>query len=94
MNINFAPIDEAFIKSKVEEGYYSNATELVRDAVRKLREKEPSVETKLRAALFEGKQALNNGDFEIYSPELMQRIEMQARENAQKGIKPNPLVCP
>jgi antitoxin ParD1/3/4 len=39
MNINFAPIDESFIKNKIEEGYYSDATELVRDAVRKLREK-------------------------------------------------------
>lgn len=81
MNINFAPIDEAFIKSKVEEGYYSNATELVRDAVRKLREKEPSVETKLRAALFEGKQALENGEFEVYSPELREKIEREARKN-------------
>ncbi|KAF0101739.1 MAG: hypothetical protein FD163_1196 [Hyphomonadaceae bacterium] len=43
MNINFPPVDEKFIKSKIENGYYSNATELVRDAVRRLREKDASL---------------------------------------------------
>ncbi len=38
MNVNFPPVDEAYIKAKVADGFYSNATELVRDAVRRLRE--------------------------------------------------------
>ena len=33
MNINFPPVDAGYIKTKVESGYYSNATEMVRDAV-------------------------------------------------------------
>lgn len=94
MNINFAPIDEAFIKNKVEEGYYSNATELVRDAVRKLREKEPEISFALRAALLEGEQALINGESDEFSPQLMAKIVAQAREDAKNGVKPNTLVCP
>lgn len=35
MNINFPPVDESYIKAKIDDGFYSNATELVRDAVRR-----------------------------------------------------------
>jgi len=37
MNVNFPAVDEIYIKQKVESGFYSNATELVRDAVRRMR---------------------------------------------------------
>jgi len=42
MNIVFPAMDESYIKAKVEDGFYSNATELVRDAVRRLREQDDS----------------------------------------------------
>jgi Arc/MetJ-type ribon-helix-helix transcriptional regulator len=38
MNIMFPPLDNNYIKAKIRDGFYSNATELVRDAVRRLRE--------------------------------------------------------
>ena len=38
MNIMFPPVDNSYIKAKVRDGFYSNATELVRDTVRRLRE--------------------------------------------------------
>jgi hypothetical protein len=31
MNINFLAVDETYIKQKVESGFYSNVTELVRN---------------------------------------------------------------
>ena len=40
MHIRFAEIDEGFIKSQVESGFYTNETEVVRDAVRRLREEQ------------------------------------------------------
>jgi antitoxin ParD1/3/4 len=40
MNINFPSVDENYIKRMVEDGFYSNATELVRDAVRRMREQD------------------------------------------------------
>ena len=40
MNINFPPVDAGYIKTKVESGYYSNTTEMVRDAVRRMREQD------------------------------------------------------
>ena len=38
MEINFAIVDEEFIANTVQEGYYISEEELVRDAVRRLRE--------------------------------------------------------
>jgi len=38
MNINFPPVDKSYIKAKVKSGFYANATELIRDAVRRMRE--------------------------------------------------------
>ncbi len=38
MHISFAYVDEEFIKTTVEDGYYTSEEELVRDAVRRLRE--------------------------------------------------------
>jgi len=38
MNIMFPPVDNSYIKAKVRDGLYSNATEIVRGAVRRLRE--------------------------------------------------------
>lgn len=38
MHINFAPKDEAFLKGLVNEGYYTNVAEAIRDAVRRMRD--------------------------------------------------------
>jgi putative addiction module CopG family antidote len=38
MNINFPAVDETYIEQKVDAGFYSSATELVRDAVHRMRE--------------------------------------------------------
>jgi len=94
MNINFARADENFIKSKVEQGYYSNATELVRDAVRKMREEEER-KARFLAAIKIGEQQLKEGKTIPYSDDFMDEIEKNAVENATQG-KPinNPDVLP
>ena len=38
MHVRFADVDENFIKTEVQSGFYTNETELVRDAVRRMRE--------------------------------------------------------
>ena len=40
MHLKFAPVDEKFIKEKIDSGFYSSETELVKDAVRHMREEE------------------------------------------------------
>ncbi len=94
MNINFPPVDESYIKAKIEDGFYSNATELVRDAVRRLREIDDHKYDRLMAALEAGEQAIREGRSEPYTPALLDDIEQEARQHAAEGRKPNPDVCP
>jgi antitoxin ParD1/3/4 len=88
MNINFPPVDEAFIKSKVDSGYYSNATEVIRDAVRRLRE-EDERRQRLLTALRLGEEQIARGETVIYTPELLDRLAEEAIQNAlnKKPIK-------
>jgi antitoxin ParD1/3/4 len=94
MNIVFPPIDESYIKAKIDDGYYSNATELVRDAVRRLREIDDNKYSRLVAALELGEQAVREGRTEAYTPQLLDQIEKDARKKAARGERPNPDVCP
>jgi len=93
MNINFSPVDDHFIKSTVEDGYYSNATELVRDAVRRMREGFNAPRARLMAALEEGMADVEAGRTVPYTPEFLDECEERARENVANVIKPNPDVC-
>ena len=94
MNIQFPPVDESYIKAKVEDGFYSNATELVRDAVRRLREIDDQKYDRLMAALEVGEQALREGRVVPYTPELLDEIDQEAVQHAAERRKPNPDVCP
>lgn len=93
MNINFPPVDEKFIRQKVEDGFYSNATELVRDAVRRLREGEAKHST-LWEAVRAGEEDIEAGRLHEYTPELMQEIARNARKKAELGLAPHPDVLP
>ncbi len=94
MNIIFPPVDERYIKAKIDDGFYSNATELVRDAVRRLREQDDGKYARLVAALEVGEQAVREGRAKPYTPELLDQIERDARRHAAEGRIPNPDVCP
>jgi antitoxin ParD1/3/4 len=87
MNIVFPPVDAQFIKSKVEDGYYSNATELVRDAVRRLREQDNRRYDELMAAIAEGEADLAAGRYEEYTPKLLKTITNEVLAEHRKGKK-------
>ena len=40
MHINLSPEMEQYIKSKVSSGFYGNATEVIRDAIRRMQAEE------------------------------------------------------
>lgn len=94
MNINFPAVDENYIKSKVEAGFYSNATELVRDAVRRMRERDLGMSPRLLKALELGEADIRSGRTVPYTATFMDECEKRVRENIATGIKPNPDVCP
>lgn len=94
MNINFPPVDEKFIKAKVEAGYYSNATELVRDAVRRLRENDKDAHARLMAALQAGEDSLAKHGGIPYTPELLENMVQEAYKHVAEGRGYDPDVIP
>ena len=93
MNINFPPVDAGYIKAKVESGFYSNATEMVRDAVRRMREQDDQ-HGRLLAALETGERDIDAGRTVPYTPDLLKQIEQEARTHVANKRSPNPDVIP
>ncbi|MGT2477309.1 type II toxin-antitoxin system ParD family antitoxin [Paraburkholderia terrae] len=87
MNVNFAPVDENFIRKSVDGGLYSNANELVRDAVRRLRESEER-HIELMAAIQLGEDDIAQGRTATYSKETMRAIRDRVLKRAASGEKP------
>ncbi len=84
MHIRFAGIDEKFIKNQVHDGYYTNETELVRDAVRRMRE-EDEKKRQFHDAVMLGDEAIERGDTQPLTSELMENIKKRAIKKAKKG---------
>ncbi len=61
MHVNFSEVDERFIKAQVQHGYYMNETELVRDAVRRLREASEK-RSQFYQALMHGEEEIEKGE--------------------------------
>jgi antitoxin ParD1/3/4 len=91
MNINFPPVDDGYIKAKVEGGYYSNATEMVRDAVRRMREQDND-HGRLLAALEIGERDIAAGRTIPFTRDLLKQIEQEARTHAANNRRVNPDV--
>ena len=94
MNIDFPSIDDGFIKIMVSNGYYTNATELVRDAVRRLREADEAKRQRLMQALEIGDADIAAGRTTRYTPDVLAQIKLDARQYAAAGKKPNADVLP
>lgn len=93
MNLNLAPIDEAYLKEKVDEGYYVSITEAIRDAIRKMRETDDR-SSNLYNAIMVGERQIANGQYQEYTPELRKEIQRNAEVKAKKGLKAKPEVVP
>jgi antitoxin ParD1/3/4 len=68
MHVNLTPQLDSYVAQKVASGDYNNASEVIREALRLLKERD-----QLKAAIDRG---MNSGDFE---PHDMQEIKRQAR---------------
>jgi antitoxin ParD1/3/4 len=93
LHVNLSREMEAFIRSKVESGFYGNATEVIRDAIRRLQEDDARIAA-FRAAVAEGDADIENGNYEEYTPELMERLMQEALDAAHDGKPIDPAVMP
>lgn len=84
MHVRFADVDENFIKAEVQSGFYTNETELVRDAVRRMREEKERAR-RFQEAVAKGIQAVERGETVALTPELLQEIKQDAIRKARIG---------
>jgi antitoxin ParD1/3/4 len=90
MNLNLPPVDDRYIKGKVKKGFYSNVTEAVRDAVRRMREQDSGEQpSRLMKAVQKGLDDVAAGRVKTYPSvkALMKDIEREG-ERAMKSGEP------
>ena len=93
MDIRFPDVDESYIKAKVEAGFYMNETELVRDAVRHMREEEER-KNQFLTAIKVGQDQIASGRHRELTPEVLSEIRQTATRKAQEGHNPKSDVLP
>lgn len=77
---------ENFLDKMIESGYYSTATEVIRDALRdKMAEMENNRIAAIHALLEEGEKSLLNEGGVEYTPTLMDEIYDEAKKSANTG---------
>jgi len=80
-----APYEE-FIERVISTGYYSSATEVIRDALRmKMREMEENRIEQIRALAAEGQASVDRGDVVEWSEDLLDKAMDRAEENLKEG---------
>jgi len=82
MKVSFAEIDEAYLRNKVENGYYSSLSEAIRDTVRKQRESE---QNRLLAALEIGEKAIQDSQTQPFTRELFDQVIQDGISKAKSG---------
>lgn len=93
MHINLSPEMEGFIKSRVTAGFYGNASEVIRDAIRRMQVEECRLAA-WQKAISKGDEQLDRGEGSAYTPEALEDITRQALK-AMHGEQPlDPDVLP
>lgn len=92
MNVSLTPQIEAMIQQRVESGRYRNASDVVREALLLLEEREKLEH--LRSLLEVGLEQSRRGETVEFTPDYMADIHRRAKEAYLRGDKPKPDVCP
>lgn len=84
MNVSLTPRLEAIVRQKVESGLYNNASEVVREAIRLMEERDQQMES-LRAAIAEGRESLRHGEPYRWHEESRDEVIAMARQADADG---------
>jgi antitoxin ParD1/3/4 len=76
-HVNLSPEMEGYIKSKVASSFYGNATEVIRDAIRRMQSQERRAAA-WQAAIAKGDAQLDRDEGAPYTTELMERMTQSA----------------
>jgi antitoxin ParD1/3/4 len=90
MNVSLTPQIEAMIQQRVESGRYRNASDVVREALLLLEEREQLEH--LRSLLEVGLEQARRGELIEFTPERAEEIRRRAKEAYLRGDKPKPVI--
>jgi antitoxin ParD1/3/4 len=84
MHVNLSIEMEQYIKSKVSSGFYGNATEVIRDAIRRMQAEEERIAA-FRAAVAKGDAQIERREGIAYTAELMDGLTQTAINEMHSG---------
>ena len=84
MNVSLTPQLEALVRKKVESGMYGNASEVVREAIRQMDERDRH--RRLRLAIAEGDADYDRGDVVRFDAKLVEELKRDAEQLAHDGV--------
>ena len=84
MNVSLSPQLEDFVKQKVSTGMYNSVSEVVREALRLLEEKDQLQAIKLQALRAEIQEGLDSSESEGSSELDIEQIKQKARAKLNK----------
>ena len=93
MHINLSSEMEGFIKGKVASGFYGNASEVIRDAIRRMQAEESRIAA-WHAAIKKGDDQLERGEGIDYTPETRKDITKRALNAMDSDETMDPDVLP
>ncbi len=93
MHVNLSPEMESFVKSKVATGFYGNATEVIRDALRRMQAEDGRVAA-WKAAVKVGDDQLDRGEGIAYTAATLKEIAESAIDTLHSGEPMDPDVLP
>ena len=93
MHVKLSPEMESFIKAKVSSGFYGNATEVIRDAIRRMQADEER-RAAFRVAVAAGDAELARGESIDYDRDALEAITQDALRDAHGGKPKDPDVLP
>ncbi|MEJ7139252.1 type II toxin-antitoxin system ParD family antitoxin [Amphibiibacter pelophylacis] len=93
LHLNLSPEMEGFVREKVRTGFYGNATEVIRDALRRMQAEDARL-TAWRAAIQAGDNELDRGEGIAWTPRLMDDLTRIALDATQQGRPMDPDVLP
>ena len=84
MNVSLTPQLEALVRQKVESGLYNNASEVVREALRLLEERDRL--NRLKAALAIGDEQYARGEVTTWTVDTLDQLKREADEEDRQGL--------
>jgi antitoxin ParD1/3/4 len=93
LHVNLSPEMEGFIKHKVASGFYGNATEVIRDAIRRMQAEESRLAV-WQAAIKLGDDQLDRGEGMPYTAATLKEITQSAIDAMHSDQPMNPDVLP